>query len=679
MSLLFRCVLVLVLLGFQTSIAQNTRPTKSPEPNWISRQSYDYTNTALDKQAEYGYIDLVSEQQVCLKDQATYYKRAYKIMSEAGVQNNSELSFTYDPAYSKLTLHSIKIIRNEEVINQLDLSKIKTIQQEKELTMHSYDGSLSAIIFLEDVRKGDIIEYSYTITGFNPIFKGKYSRYFESSFSSPLYHLYYKLIVPPGRNINIKNSHIKIDPQVRIENGNTSYEWRLNNLSPVGVQDNIPSWYDAYSMIMVSEYNSWSEVNAWASTLFPKDVSLSPGLKKKIEEIKSEENTEEARILAALRFVQDDIRYMGIEMGVNSHQPSHPNKIFAQRYGDCKDKSYLLCNMLNAMGIDASPVLINTEYKKTISEWLPTHAAFDHVTVRVKLNDKYYWFDPTISYQRGRIQDISFPDYQRGLVISDTSTSLTAIPFKEPGITSVKEIFDIPNTYGNARLRVITKYSGSFADDMRRSLHSNSLREMEGIAKDYYSTYFEEIECDSLNYSDNESTGILTIREYYSLNNLWENSKGKKRVSFQPYVITGVLDKPKDTKRKMPFYLSYPAKYKEEIEINLPEEWKGEESEHNVRCDGFKLKTQYSYNNRKFQLVYQYETLKDHIDPSEIDEYLEKFKKANESLAYELSLPGDFSADDGNGTSPLNITGGLSLFVLFLILVCLIVWVVKRV
>ena len=59
MSLLFRCMLVLVLLGFQTSIAQHTRPTKSPEPNWISRQTYDYTNTALDKQAEYGYIDLV--------------------------------------------------------------------------------------------------------------------------------------------------------------------------------------------------------------------------------------------------------------------------------------------------------------------------------------------------------------------------------------------------------------------------------------------------------------------------------------------------------------------------------------------------------------------------------------------------------------------------------------------
>ena len=679
MNCVFRCTLAFVLLGFQTLIAQNTRPTKSAEPNWISRQLYDYTKTNLDKQAEYGYIDLLSEQQVLLKEEATYYKRAYKIMSEAGVQNNSELSINYDPAYSKLTFHSIKIIRKQEVINQLDLSKIKTIQQERELGMHSYDGTLSAILFLEDVRKGDIIEYSYTIKGFNPIFKGKFSRYLETSFYYPLYHLFYKVIVPPGRKVNIKNSLIKTDPAINTENGNTCFEWKLSNLSPVKIQDNVPSWYDMYSMIMVSEYNSWSEVNSWAKMLFPKNLSLSPALKKKIEEIRSEEGTNAARVLAALRFVQDDIRYMGIEMGVNSHQPSHPNKIFAQRFGDCKDKSYLLCNMLNAMDIEADPVLINTEYKKTISDWLPTHAAFDHVTVRVRLNDKYYWFDPTISYQRGKIDGISFPDYQRGLVITDTSTSLTIIPFKEPGLTSVKEIFDIPNTKGTARLTVLTEYTGSFADDLRRTLNSSSNEEMQSNGKDYYSVYFEEIECDSLNYDDNDSSGVLKVREYYTISNLWENSKGKKRASFQPYVITGVLDRPKDTKRKMPFYLSFPAKYKEEIEINLPDDWEGEESEHFVRCDGFNLKTQYSYKNRQFQLVYQYENLKDHVDPSEIEEYLEKYKKANESLAYELSLPGEFRSDVTNFSSSGNISGGLTLFVIILILVCLIVWAAKRV
>jgi len=441
-------------------VAQRAKPAKAASPNWITVNNYDYGASSLDKKAQDGYIDLVYEEQVNLNEQATYTRKAYKILSDAGVQENSELSISYDPSYSRIIFHSIKIIRGKETFNQLDLSKIKTIQQERELARHSYNGTLSAVIFLEDVRKGDIVEYSYTIQGFNPIFKGKYSGFLNTSYSVPIHNVFYKLLVPQGRNINIKNSQINIQPVVKNDNTNTSYEWKLTELQPVKTQDNIPTWYDLYSMIIVSEFNSWSEVSKWASELFQNNIHLSPALQKKINEIVASSPNDESKILTALRFVQDEVRYMGIEMGVNSHKPSDPSKIYSQRYGDCKDKSYLLCSMLTAMGIEAQPVLINTSYKKTIENWLPAPIDFDHVTTRVKLNGRYYWFDPTISYQRGRIDDISYPDYQVGLIIADTSSALTHIPLHDEGETRVKEIFDIPDTYGRAKLKVITEYTG---------------------------------------------------------------------------------------------------------------------------------------------------------------------------------------------------------------------------
>ena len=138
-------------------------------------------------------------------------------------------------------------------------------------------------------------------------------------------------------------------------------------------------------------------------------------------------------------------------MGESSHKPGNPNKIFSQRFGDCKDKSYLLCTILHSMGIQAFPVLINTVYKKTITEWLPSSAAFDHVTVQVQLNDKKYWFDPTISFQRGAINAISYPDYQYGLVVSPSTQSLEKINVKEPGVVRIKEVFNIPDMSGKQR------------------------------------------------------------------------------------------------------------------------------------------------------------------------------------------------------------------------------------
>ena len=679
MNRIQRSFAVIIVLLTSLHVTAQSRPSTSPEPSWVTNHAYDFKNTSLDKQAENGDIDLLTEIQVNLKENATYHRKAYKILNTAGAQNNSELSISFDPSYSTITFHSIRVLRGDKVINQLNLAKIKTIQQEKELAMHSYDGSLSAVLFLEDVRKGDIIDYSYTIHGFNPVFKGKYAYFFETSFGVPLYNLYYKVIVPQGRHINIKNSLINIEPVVSNSGNAASYEWTLSKLKPVDIPDNIPSWYDGYSMIMVSEYDSWSELNEWAKHVFPQSINLSPALKQKVEEIKSQASSDEDRILHALRFVQDDIRYMGIEMGINSHQPTSPNKIFTQRFGDCKDKSYLLSSMLHEMGIEASPVLINTVYKKTIQRWLPAPTDFDHVTVRVKCNGKYYWLDPTISYQRGKLENISYPDYQTGLVISDTTTSLTTIPFHEPGSTNVKEVFDIPNMRGKANLTVSTEYSGSFADDMRRSFNENSMDEMQGYSEKFYSDYFDKIVSDSITYIDDESTGTFVTKEYYTIPDLWQIKQGKKKVSFQPYLILWAMNKPTDNSRSTPFALSYPAKYKEEIEINLPDEWSGEESEHNVQCSGFKFKSHFYYTYRRFHLNYQYESLKDHVDADESEEYSEKYKKTNSSIAYELSVPTDSLDSVASAPAAGNSGAGKTLIICGAIVIGLIVWMVKRV
>lgn len=635
-SLIFICSVL-----FHTCLfAQNKKPLVQKEPSWVTVTNFDYSSTNLDDQAEDGYVNLVSEKQVSLQQQSTYIKTAFKILSESGVQNSSEVNVNFDPSYSRLIFHTIKIIRGKEVINKLQPSKIKVIQQEDELNRHLYNGSLSAVLFLEDVRKGDIIEYSYTVRGFNPVFKGKYQDIFETSFTVPVYNLYFKLLVPDGRTVQIKNSLTNVAYETKKEGSETVYEWKLSNVPGMHEQDRTPSWYDPYSMIMVSEYKNWKEVNDWAAQLFPFNNKLSAALQKKIKEIEATNASTEKRILAALRFVQDDVRYMGIEMGQNSHRPNSPDKIFAQRFGDCKDKSYLLCTLLRAMGVEADPVMINTTFKKTIMQWLPGPEAFDHVTVRVLYNGRYYWFDPTISYQRGNIDAIAYPNYHCGLVITDTTTTLTTIPLQDKGMVNVKEEFDIPDMSGNARLVVKTEYTGSFADDIRDQFNSNSIAELKKTFREYYARYYEKIEADSLRYTD-DSTGKFITREYYSIQNLWELKDGVKKVYFSPYVINGILKKPKEAKRTMPFRIDYPAKCQEEIIVNVPEDWNGNESMEDITCSAFKLRAQYAYFYRKFKLKYEYESLKDNVSPNEADAFFASYKKADENLEYSLSKETD--------------------------------------
>jgi hypothetical protein len=493
------------------------------------------------------------------------------------------------------------------------------------------------MVFLEDVQKDDVIEYSYTIKGFNPIFKGRFSNVLETNFSVPVYQIYYKLLSSNNRHLQFKNSNTDVKPLITTGDTLSSYEWKLNNIPAFHTQDHLPSWYDPYATVMISDFLNWKEVNEWALSLFPSNVAFSSALLNKIHEIKLHHNDPYNQTAAALRFVQDEIRYLGIEMGENSHRPHSPDQILKQRFGDCKDKSYLLCTLLKGLGIEAHPVLINTTYKGTIREWLPTPTAFDHTTVRVKIDNRFYWFDPTLSFQRGPIHTISFPDYQAGLVVTDTTVQITTIPCLTKGAVHVKERFDIKDMSGRVKLTVTSHYSGSFAYDTRSEFKNNSRYEMSKTYQDFYAGYFKNIKADSLTTQDEEKTGSFTTIEYYTIDSLCGPYAYMKKASFEPFVINGLMTKPTHEKRTMPFRLKYPAHYKEQVEINLPEIWNAKQSSDQTETSAFKLTTDFSCTGKQVLLNYDYVALKDHIMPDEADSYLRNMKKAENEIAYELS------------------------------------------
>ena len=653
--LLFPLFSILVL-SYNDSDAQNSKLRTQKEPAWITINQIDYNNGKLESEAEDGLLVLRFEKQVSIGDQCRYYKKTTRILSDAGVQNGSEISINFDPVYEQLTFHDIHIIRNGQTINKLQLSRFKIIQQEKELERHTYDGSLTALLVLDDVRKEDIIEYSYSIKGFNPIFKGKYADDFDCNYAVPVSNIFYKLIVPGKRNVTIKNRNTNITPSVTKKNDETVYEWKLTEVSPLHLESKTPDWFDPYATIMVSEFNTWNEVSKWYAQLFPRNPHLSPGLLKKINDIKNSHSDNDGRVLAALHFVQDEIRYMAVEIGVNSHKPNQPDKIFGQRFGDCKDKSYLLATILNAMGIEANAVLINTTDKQILSDKLPSPLAFDHCTVQVKVNDTLYWFDPTISFQRGPINCIAYPDYKLGLVIKETTNDLTPIPFHDPGLSDIKEVFNINNLSGVAKLKVTTIHTGSFADESRDDVRNHSNYEISKRYKDFYASYFDKITIDSLTYKEDDATGSFTTVEYYSINDIWKKEDGENKINFSSYVINNAMSKPADKNRSMPFKLDYPAHVKEELDINMPKDWPIKDFYDKVKCKDFILTANATSIGGKVKLNYEYENLKDNVTPGEAASFFSNYEVARKDVGYELYYQKD-KAD-----SPTTFSASSNLF-----------------
>ncbi len=190
------------------------------------------------------------------------------ISTDAGVRSGANLEFVWDPSYQVLTIHRITIERETQPMDRLEPSKFKVIQQETDLNRQIYNGTLSAVLFLEDVRVGDRIEFAYTLRGANPSFNGLYSDSFSIGSALPIAHRRIRLLWPEKRRLHFQAHGATIEPESHTQGGVKEYIWDLRDVPAVGVEDQMPSWFQAYPWIQLSEFSGWSDVADWASKLY---------------------------------------------------------------------------------------------------------------------------------------------------------------------------------------------------------------------------------------------------------------------------------------------------------------------------------------------------------------------------------------------------------------------------
>jgi transglutaminase-like putative cysteine protease len=145
-------------------------------------------------------------------------------------------------------------------------------------------------------------------------------------------------------------------PSDTVRDGMRRIEFEQRSLpETVNEAQTLPEFF-AFRFLQFSEFASWADVANWASTLFP-PISIGSDLQEVAREIRKIDS-DQARVSAALEFVQTKIRYFSVSMGESSHRPASPDEVQRRRYGDCKDKSYLLIALLHELGIQSRPVLL---------------------------------------------------------------------------------------------------------------------------------------------------------------------------------------------------------------------------------------------------------------------------------------------------------------------------------
>jgi hypothetical protein len=169
-------------------------------------------------------------------------------------------------------------------------------------------------------------------------------------------------------------------------------------------------------------------------------------------------------------------------MGQGSYKPSDPNDVVKRRFGDCKDKALLFASLCKTMNLGAYPVLVNTYEGRSLSTKLPSPLAFNHVIVRLDLEGRTLWLDPTLEYQKGNLANLYQPDYGYGLVLREGNGKLDSMekkPYEKPTI-SVLQNFDLSGAKKDpAVFTVSSDFLGEDADFTRERFANRTRKDIQ--------------------------------------------------------------------------------------------------------------------------------------------------------------------------------------------------------
>lgn len=217
--------------------------------------------------------------------------------------------------------------------------------------------------------------------------------YWNFQGTSPVREARYRLSLPPGWEYKATwMNAAEIKPTA---SGNNTWEWMVSNVKGIRHEEHMPPWGSVAGQMIVSlippdgtkkGFITWTDLARWEAGLVEGRRAESPEIKQKVAEVTQGKTDTMEKMQAIANFMQRDIRYVAIELGIGGWQPHAAPDIYNHRYGDCKDKATLLSTMLKEVGVDSYYVIVNTE-RGEVNADTPPQRRFDHMILAIHLPD----------------------------------------------------------------------------------------------------------------------------------------------------------------------------------------------------------------------------------------------------------------------------------------------------
>jgi len=413
----------------------------APLPAWVQRQAVPPT------QRKDAVVLRLRDTQVRIGETVSIFvDRATLVNESAALGEIGQHTLEYMPQYQRMNLHSVRLLRGDAVLDRTASVDVRFLERETGFERGVYSGAISVALVIPDVRVGDTLSIAYLTEGSNPVFGGRFFDNFGWDGPAPTEWRRVTLSHPEGRDVHWRMLGDyrpgAIVPVVDTSGGLRTLRFEERAIEPLADEPMVPGDFFKWRMLQVSEFADWNQVARWADALFPPVDTVPEELQALLAKL-SALPTASARVAAATRWVQHEIRNFSVSFGESSHRPHAPDFVLQRRYGDCKDKTYLLLTLLRRLGVEATPVLVSLQGPRAPAKVLPSPWPFDHVVIQARADGRTVYLEPTAPPQTADLLVIAQPPpWMQGLPASPQAAALITVAdavTREPTTLDVEE------------------------------------------------------------------------------------------------------------------------------------------------------------------------------------------------------------------------------------------------
>jgi hypothetical protein len=431
----------------------------------------------------------------------TRYRRAYKILRPEGSRYGIVAAyFDEDTPLTYLKAWSLPSGEKEYEVKEKDA--VVTSPFFGEL----YTDTLMKWLQIPAAHPGNVVGYEYEQKGRPLVLHDIWG----VAQPIPVRHARYTLHLP--KQWEFEASWVHFPTQKPAQKNASTYTWQFSDIPAVEPEPAMPHWSAVAGRLVVClsapgeqatlvSHGSWDEVGHWYRHLAHPMRRGSPEIQQKVIELTTTKTNLLDKIKALAAFVQRQVRYVAIEVGIGDYRPHAASAVFANRYGDCKDKATLMAAMLTDLGIESHYVLVHLS-RGVVEPATPTLGSFNHAILAIELpqelpteglyamcNDEGYermlFFDPTdpmtpFGYLPASLQA------GHGLVVTAAGGELLKLPMMPPIVNRMLRTgkFVLSDT-GSLTGTVQEIRWGTPAIDLRRVLGAVSKAERIKVLEEY--------------------------------------------------------------------------------------------------------------------------------------------------------------------------------------------------